>query len=165
MDLNYIKIAKILNIKPEALFDLENKMAVITGKKNIINKIAQENEILIKRTLQELGVPDDKKHFNKIFEILLNRFIRIDSELYEFLGEPDLSKISKAAHKLCEAAIALNNPPKGFFIKKSKAIELLEKFPPTNLIEHFGYKTAEELVEKKGLASVFSSLRFAQSEA
>lgn len=40
---------------------------------------------------------------------------------------------------------------------------MLEKFPPQNMLDFFGCKTAAELVDKKGLSSVFSALRFTQN--
>jgi len=47
-------------------------------------------------------------------------------------------------------------------MKRERAVELLEEFPPQNLLHHFGFKTVEQLVDNQGFASVFASLRFAQ---
>ena len=40
---------------------------------------------------------------------------------------------------------------------------MLEKFPPTNLLEHFKCTTVAELVDKQSFASVFAALRFTQT--
>ena len=63
---------------------------------------------------------------------------------------------------LCWVAFQVFKPPKGFFIKKEKVVELLERYRPTNMIEHFGYSGVKELVDKEGFASVVSALRFTQ---
>jgi len=49
------------------------------------------------------------------------------------------------------------------FLKHEKAAEFLEKYPPKNLIEHFGYANSTELLEEEGFASVMASLRFTQT--
>ncbi|MCR4337908.1 MAG: hypothetical protein NUV91_08915, partial [Candidatus Omnitrophica bacterium] len=85
-------------------------------------------------------------------------------DLYELLDRPDLSKMSATCGKLCETALRLFSPPKGMFIKKEKVAELLDKYPPSNLLGHFGYSNAGELLEKEGFASVVSALRFTQDK-
>ncbi len=59
-------------------------------------------------------------------------------------------------------ALSLTDEHRGFFIKHERAVKLLEKFPPQNLLDHFGYQSVSELFKEKPFASVFASLRFAQ---
>src|SRR3989344_1294411 len=165
MDVAYQKLARILRTKPEVLEDLARKMEAKTGKTGVIEKIVQENELLVERTLQELGLPKAEQSAERVYEILIKRLQHMDEPLYNFLGKPDLDKMSNVCGKLCENAEQPARAHLGFFIKKEKAIELLEKFPPQNLLDHFGYATAHELVEKQGFSSVFASLRFAQNDA
>ena len=40
----------------------------------------------------------------------------------------------------------------------------MDKYKPDNLLNHFGYNSARELIEKEGFASVVSALRFTQSK-
>ena len=156
------KLARILRVQPEALLNLEEKMEAVTDKKGIMEKISAENDILIKRTLEELGLPEAGLKAGEIYDALIARIEHMDKDLYNFLDRPVLSKVSGICGKLCETALFLNKPKAGFFIKKEKAVEILEKFPPNNLLNHFGYKTSRELVEKEGFSSVVSALRFAQ---
>lgn len=160
----HTKLARILRTKPEVLLDLEQKMNAVTGKNGVIEKIAAENEMLVKRTLQEFGLEPAECNARRVYDALVQRLTHMDEHLYNFLDKPDLSEMSAVCGKLCDVAVELNNPKPGFFIKKEKAIEMLEKFPPNNLLEHFGYKTAAELVKKQGFESVFSALRFAQDQ-
>ena len=143
---------------------MEKKLGSISGKKNVMENIVEENGILVNRTLDELGLSPEKCRAEDVYNILVKRLGHMDEHLFNFLDKPDLSKLSASCGKLCETALALNQPKKGFFIKKEKAAQMLEKFPPQNLLDHFGCKTAAELVEKQGFSSVFSSLRFSQSQ-
>lgn len=163
MSQSHNKLARILRTKPEVLLDLDQKMSQITGKRGVIEDIANENDILIKRTLDELGLPEQKRNAENIYNVLIEKLKHIDAHLNDFLGKPDLTQINDGSKKLCDTALKLNDPQKGFFIKQEKAIQMLEKFPPNNLLKYFKYKTASELIEKQGFSSVFSSLRFAEN--
>ena len=80
------------------------------------------------------------------------------------LEKPDLSKMSMLCGKMCEAAFQVFTPPRGLFIKREKAIELLDMYKPQSLIDQFGYTSVRELIDKEGFASVVSALRFTQSK-
>lgn len=159
------KLARILRTQPEVLLELEQKMNKLTGRSGIIKNIVNENNILINRTLEELGLSTDARNPKNVYNILIKRLTHMDEHLYNFLNRPDLSKTALVCAKLCETAFALNKPKPGFFIKKERAIRMLEKFPPQNLLDHFGCRTTAELVDKHGFEQVFSALRFAQDEA
>ncbi len=138
-------------------------MEKLTGKSGVMEKIVEENETLIGQTLKELGLQENNQSAKDVHNVLIGYIKNIDERLYDFLDKPDLSKMSGKCWKLCETALALTKPSPGFFIKKEKAVEMLEKFPPQSMLDFFGCKTAAELVEKKGLSSVFSALRFTQN--
>lgn len=156
------RLAKILRVKPETLLNLEQKMSSITGQKDVIEKIIQENDLLIERTLSEIGLSKENSAA-EIRQALQARLIHLDKELYEVLGQPDLSRMANVCGKMCEVVSGLVNSNSGFFIKKEKAIELLEKYPPKNLLDFFGYKNVRELVDKETFESVFAALRFTQT--
>lgn len=160
----YNKLAKILRVRSEVLLDLDEKMSKLTGKSRVMDKIVEENEILVWRTLDELGLSKEKASANAVYTILADRLRHMDKDLFEFLGRPDLSQLSQACGKLCEVARVLNDPPKGFFLKQEKATAMLEKYPPQNILDFFGYQTVRELIAKEGFSSVFSALRLAQDQ-
>ena len=160
----HAKIAKILRIQPQIIEDLVTKMNALTGKKDVIEKLMEENDILIHRTLQELGISGDGHSAENVYGLLMKRLTHIDQQLYEALDRPDLSQLSHMCGKLCEVALSVNGTPRGFFLKREKAIKLLEKYPPTNLLEHFKHSTVNELIDQQGFTSVFSALRFTQSQ-
>lgn len=154
-------MAKILRVSPEVLEQLGSFLSQKTGRPGGLEKLEEENRILIDRTLEELGLSRESCA-EEVYGALVERLKHTDRHLFEFLDKPDLSKMSNVCGKLCEVATKLNHSQTGFFIKKEKAAAMLEKFPPKNLLTFFGYQTVAELVDKKGFSSVFSALRFAQ---
>ncbi|OGN12607.1 MAG: hypothetical protein A3C71_01355 [Candidatus Yanofskybacteria bacterium RIFCSPHIGHO2_02_FULL_43_15c] len=158
------KLAKILRTDPQVLLNLEKEMEGLTGKTGVLEKVTGENQILAVRTLEELGLSRESSA-DKVYQVLVDRLKHTDEHLNNFLEHPDLSKMANVCGKLCAVALQLNQPKPGFFIKKEKAVQMLEKFPPQNLLDFFGYSTVAELVEKQGFSSVFSALRFAQDTA
>lgn len=160
---SYNKISSILRVFPELLLNLDQKMSMVSGQDGVIDDIAQQNEILVSRTLAELGLTRESSA-EEVYGALVGQLKHLDQHLYESLGKPELEKMSAVCGKLCETAFKVFTPPKGLFIKKEKVISLLEKYKPDNLLNHFGYTEVGELVEKEGFASVVSALRFAQDQ-
>jgi len=159
----YKKLAAILRTTPEVLYELDSKMSKITGQDGVMEAIANQNDVLVSKTLAELSLTRNSTA-EEVYEALINHLVNLDKDLYELLDKPDLSKMSATCGKLCEIATKLFSPPKGMFIKKEKTAELLEKYRPDNLLNHFGYASVKELLEKEGFASVVSALRFTQSK-
>jgi len=159
----YNKIARILRVSPELLLNLDQKMTALSGQEGVIEDIANQNDILVSRTLAELGLNKDSKA-EEVYDALVHRLIYLDQQLYEALDRPDLAKMSIVCGKLCETAFKVFTPSKGLFIKKEKVTELLDKYKPDNLLNYFGYSSVSELMKKEGFASVVSALRFTQSK-
>ncbi len=159
----YKKLAAILRTTPETLYELDGKMSKVTGQDGVIEAIANQNDSLVSKTLVELSLTRNSSA-EEVYTALIHRLVHLDQHLYELLDRPDLSKMSVNCGKLCEVAFQVFTPPKGFFIKKQKVAELLEKYPPDNMLKHFSYSSVKELIEKEGFASVVSALRFTQPQ-
>lgn len=165
------KLAEILRVNPSILLDLEAKMDLITGKTGQLEKIYKENQERLKETLSNLGLDAGIKSAKEISDALLAEVKKLDRRIFKAMGEPDLGKNAEANEKISKMAFSVHGrdlskpiPPTGFFLKKEKAQDLLEKFPPHNMLEHFGYKNVNELVQKEGFSSIFSALRFSQDD-
>lgn len=163
MNESYRKIARILRISPGDILNLDQQMTSLTGQNGAIEAIAAENDVLVGKSLTELGLPRDSSA-EEIYSALINKLTHIDKHLFELLDKPDLENMSAVCGKMCEVAFQVFAPPKGLFIKKDKVVELLNKHKPDNILKHFGYYSVDELVEKEDFASVVSALRFAQSQ-
>ncbi|KKR23590.1 MAG: hypothetical protein UT53_C0012G0010 [Candidatus Yanofskybacteria bacterium GW2011_GWD2_39_48] len=159
---SYEKLSKLLRTPPQVLIDLDSKMSSLTGKMGVMDNIVKENELLVNRTLDEFGLHKDSSA-SDVYATLMQRLMHLDQHLFELIGKPDLTKPDEADDKLTEAAFNVFTPPKGFFIKKEKVAELLEKFKPDKLLGYFGYNSVAQILAEKDFASVVSSLRFTQS--
>ncbi len=156
-------LARLLRTKPAVLQELERKMNSISGQEGVFDDILRQNEITVDRTLAGLGL--SRSDTQKTVRLALaDRLAHLDRHLWEMVGKPDLSKPDEACAKLCKVVSKVFTPPKGLFIKRELGIERLEKYPPHNLLEHFGYATVRDLIDKEGFTSVMASLRFTQSE-
>ncbi len=162
--MSLVKLAKIMRIDEDRLFNLERKLALATGKQGVMEMIISENDLLIHRTLNELGMGSEGASYEDIYNSLIARLEHIDKELSVFLEMPNLTELHNRCGKLCEAAIALHNPGAGFFLKREKAKEMLVQYPPQNILTHFGYNSVQELLDNHDLISVYSALRFMESE-
>lgn len=160
---SFNKISKILRVPPELLLNLDQKMSAISGQDGVVDDIYQQNEILVSRTLTEMGLSKDSRA-EEVYDALIKQLMHLDEHLYDALDKPDLSQMSVVCGKLCETAFKVFSPPKGLFIKKEKVAELLDKFPPDNMLKHFGYANSKELIDKEGFSSVVSALRFTQNQ-
>src|SRR3989344_3868013 len=158
----YKKLAALLRTTPEVLYELDEKMGKVTGQDGVMEVVANQNDVLVSKILNELSLTRNSTA-EEVYTALIRRLVDLDKNLYELLDKPDLSQMSVVCGKLCETAFKLFTPPKGMFIKKEKAAELLDKYRPDNLLNFFGYKSVKELLDKEGFASVVSSLRFTQS--
>lgn len=152
----------MLRTQPEVLLALEEKLNKLTGKSGVMEKIVEDNDSMVKKMLDELGLPEMERMADKVYEVLIRRLTQIDSALFEFLGKPDLFVMSASCGKLCDVVFELTGSRQGFFIKKEKLQQMLEAFPPQNLLDQFECKTVAELAEKEGLTTIYCALRFAQ---
>ncbi len=159
----YSKISRILRISAGDLYNLDQKMSALTGQKGVIEAISEENDKLVEKSLMELGVPKDSTA-DEIYFALINKLSHVDKHLFDLLDKPDLASLSNTCGRMCEVAFQTFTPPKGLFLKQEKAIKLLNKYKPNNLLEHFNCSTVDELVAKEGFSSVVCALRFAQPD-
>lgn len=159
---SYKKLAALLRTDAEVLLKMDKKMAELTGKEGVMDKIVNENDVLVDKTLAELGL-DRKSHAEDVYHALLERLIFLDGQLYELLGRPDLFE-KKGAEVLIEKGVQAVNAPKGLFLKKEKAEEMLRAVPPRNILKIFGFKDVDELLAKESLIEIYSSLRFLEDQ-
>ncbi len=154
------KIAKILRTDKDVIKALEEKLSVSTGKKNIMEKIVEENGTAIRNRLETLGL-ENVKFAKDIYSALIKKIERDNDSLTKALGDPKAT-VSKDWERVLEVAKESAGRPKGFFLKKEKAIEFLLKEPPQKLINLLGYRDVNELINKEDVFEIFPSLRFVE---
>jgi hypothetical protein len=159
------KIAKLLRMPDESrLVDLFEKMEKITGKKNVAEKIYEENQSMVGQKLKDLGIIEDKADSQYVETELLRKTWEADEGLYNFLGNPNYDS-QDSCKKLIEVIEKTKSGgEKGFFLKEEKMRDFLFLNPPQNTIKALGYKNIKETLEKENVYHVFAALRFAENE-
>lgn len=163
MNSTHEKLAKILRAKPEALLELEEKLNQITGKSGVLDKIMADNETAVRQAISDLNLTNQATS-QEVYQVLVDHLKKIDIQLFNFLGKPDLAQLSRNGGKLVQSALKINHPKRGYFIRKDVGLRMLEKYPPENILKFFGYKSVAELMRIHDFSSVFSALRFAQDK-
>ncbi|MBI4193187.1 MAG: hypothetical protein HY536_00995 [Candidatus Colwellbacteria bacterium] len=155
---SYEYIAKILRADKDFLARIEARFGEVTGKRGVFDAIAEENRSEIARRLLALGAQSGASA-KEIYDALISKIEADDFALFEALDRPLCSRCDDCAHIL--SVIQNIIPvPRGFFIKKEKAIAFLEAAPPQRVMEYLGYATVREMLEKEDLFEVYSALRF-----
>lgn len=154
----YEKIAKILRVDKDIIKNIEEQFGVLTGKKNVMDKIGEDNDGLIDDRLSALGL-NRNSGAKDIYNALIKKIETDNQLLSKFLKNPLASK-SEDWRRVLLTAAKIAGRPKGFFLKTEKAEEFLKKQPPRQVIKILGYKTVEEMLNNEDIFEIYSSLRF-----
>lgn len=154
------KIAKIIRADKHSISRLQEKMAKVTGKFDVMDKIMEENDGLIRKHLQTLGVPVDARA-KEVYDALISKIESDDLKLFNALGNPVCTKQGDCQN-VSEAARRIAGNPKGFFIKHDKIREFLIKEPPRKIMSFLGYDSAEKMLAQEDLMEIMSALRFVE---
>ena len=156
----YEKIAKVLRTDKDTIRLLEEKLSALTGKKNVMSKIVEENEATIRNRLDFLGL-GRKITAKQIYDALISKIEADNDELFKVLDSPSAS-VSSDWQRVLEIAQNISDKQKGLFLKQEKAVELLKNQPPQKILQVLNYKSVDELLEKENIFEIFSALRFVE---
>ncbi|OGY63373.1 MAG: hypothetical protein A3I89_01750 [Candidatus Harrisonbacteria bacterium RIFCSPLOWO2_02_FULL_41_11] len=151
-------IAKILKADKHSIYKMEDRLSAITGKKEVLEKIIEENNQQVNNRLLDLGVSRNAS-VKEVHDALISKIEADDNLIFNALGgmvcdsQNDCNKILKLAQK-----VAASNH--GFFLKKEVARKFLFNEPPKKIMEFLGYESVEEMLKKESLLEIYSGLRF-----
>ena len=131
----------------------------------MIEKIVEENEEKVKRSLREL-FPDlvVEPTAEQVYDGLIKKTKETDQKLFKHFHEPDFST-AIGCQTIINAARELTGDLSGFYLKKEKAAELLRLNPPKNIMAVLGYgNDIEKMLANEDIFEVFCALRFVESE-
>ncbi len=157
---SFEKIAQILRAKPEKIKLLEEKLGVLTGKKEVLNKVSQENEAEIRRRLDFLGLGRNVSA-KEVYDALISKIEADNDKLFKALGSPSVLN-SNDWQRVLGITQKIAGAPKGLFLKKEKAVELLKSQPPVKILSVLNYKSVDEMLQKEDIFEIFSALRFVE---
>ncbi len=153
-------LGRILGVRPSVLKELDREMGVRTHKVGILEKVAEENEVAIKKAVTALGCSGTGTL--EIKNALRKKIASGERGLLDFLkteeGSDEFERATRFARKLAKT-------PKGFFLKRDRGEEILRKRVPPNLITFLGASDIEEVLRRYDIVEIFSALRFIESEA
>lgn len=156
---NCESLAKVLNVDPEMISNLDKEMEKRTGKVGVLDKVYKDNCAEIEKTLEALDSGD--RSANHVRSVLRSAILTNEKELLEYLknveGKDEFEKAVNLSKKIARVE-------EGLFLKKDRAEGILRKRPPEHLLQYLGLKTIDEVLAKHDVAEVFSALRFIESE-
>lgn len=158
MDHSTEKIARILRVDKHTIEKTIMHLEEITGKKDVLKNILDENEKLIEDRMLALGVRRDAPA-KEVYDALISKIESDDFKIFNALGSPSC-KSPTDCHNIGQIARKVVDPPKGLFLKVEKAKELVVAEPPQKIMDFLGYKSAEEMVGKEDIFEIFAALRF-----
>lgn len=155
------KIARILRTDRDVVQGICDKMCALTGKKDVLEKIAEENDKKIKESLEALGLSGRVASF-EVYQALINKIRKDDEAIFELFRSPRCIDY-EGCKTLLNFASELADVGEGFFLKREKAEEFLRENPPQNIIRNLGYKDSDELLKNEDVMDIFCALRFSES--
>ncbi len=154
------QISKILGVSEETLQNFVGVISASTGQIGVIEKIAQENEAIIEKTLKEINSTEPLTAAHVRGELQKAIFYH-EKQFLNFLdsveGETEFEKAANLSRSLAKIG-------KGFFLKKDYIKEIFKKRRPENLLAYLGLNSVEDLLKMEDLMEAFSALRFVESD-
>ncbi|MBI5912864.1 hypothetical protein HY839_00260 [Candidatus Azambacteria bacterium] len=160
MDKSIERIARVLRTDKDTVGNLCKRMEEVTGRRNVPQKVVEENDLLVEKSLAALGVGNKAFNF-EVYQALINKVKKNDATIFDLFRKPRCIDY-KGCKTLLDFAKELANVGDGFFLKKEKAVELLRSQPPLNIMKALGYADVKELIEKEDIDQVFAALRFGE---
>src|SRR3989344_2318695 len=157
---SYEKIAQILRTDKDVVRILEEKLSATTGKKGILDKIIEENEAILRNRLDTLGI-GRQRMAKEVYEALLGKIEADDNRLFEAMGRPSASE-PKDWEKVLAIALKVAGSPRGFFLKKEKAIEFLKNEPPRQVMQILSYGSVNKMIAAEDIYEIYAALRFVE---
>lgn len=155
-------LAKLLQVPVDRIEDFEKNLANVSGKDGVLEKLAEEWERRARNKVQELGLTRNGTiEAPSLFEALVRKTNMCDQMFYRIFHEPVCTTFA-GCKTILNAAKELFGSYRGFFLKKEKAIELLQNNPPQKILEILGYDSMAELLEREDLFEIFAALRLVE---
>ncbi|MEK9194615.1 MAG: hypothetical protein AAB884_02285, partial [Patescibacteria group bacterium] len=152
-------LGKILEVRPVLLHNLDAEMQKRLGRSGVIERVAEENEATIHRTLTILNSGEmSASHVKGILRTTIAAHERA------FLGFLEVVKGADEFERAANLARKIARVGKGFFLKRERAEEILRKRIPGNLLKFLGIATIEEAIRRYDVTELFSALRFVESD-
>lgn len=153
------KAAKILEVRPELLKELDEVMVKKTGHSGVLERLCDLNERTIASTLDRIN--SKIMEANHVRGTLRRTVFNHEKQFLQFLSKlPGANEFERAVN----LAGKITTAKTGFFLKKDYLKKILKERPSQKLLDYLGLADIGEVLKKEDVVEVFSSLRFIESD-
>lgn len=155
------RIAQLLHAK-QPLFDMALKqLEERTGKKGVDAALAAELSTKAAQAMKKMNLSADSSG-PELYDGLIWTIGQHDQHICQKLGAKSASDVAEIVPLVIEAVGRIDMPRNCFALKHIKAIELMGKKPPLNLMKHLGYSDFKTMIAQENLAELFIAIRFTE---
>ncbi len=157
------KLLRELLAAQEPLFTQSlRELEILTGKKNIDNKLAAEISEKTISAIRSLGLDPHDTTDKELFHALNHRVHQQNVNIAKSIGSNNDAPVKEIIPKLVEVANSIKTPRSCWVLKKSVTKELLREMPPKKMMKHLGYRSLESMFKNENFAELYSALRFSE---
>lgn len=157
-------IGRFLQAK-EPLFDHAlTQLEAQSHNKGVDVKLAAELAQKAAAHMKQLGLEPDASG-PELYDALVRRAATDDARLARIIGGTHPDDLAEMIPLITKAAESAPLPKDGWFLKESKAREMLSNNPPLAIMERLGHHTISSLLDGEDIYELFLALRFAQEPA
>jgi hypothetical protein len=98
----------------------------------------------------------------ELYAALIKQVAAHDAHLAKAIGGTDPTDLHEMIPLIVKAAEAAPLPKHGWFLKESKAREMLKRMPPMAIMDRLGYHLVSRLLEDESIFELFLALRFVE---
>jgi hypothetical protein len=155
------RIAQLLHAK-QPLFGMSlRQLEERTGKKGVDAALAAELVSKSALAIKKMGLKENCTG-PELYEGLIRKVAEHDQHICQKIGAKSATNVAEIVPLVMKQIDQIDMPRNCFALKHQKAIELMGKKPPQKLMEHLGYSSFTEMVEKEDLAELFIAIRFTE---
>jgi hypothetical protein len=157
-------IGRFLQAK-EPLFDHAlHQLELVTHQKGVDVKLAAEIAEKAAGIAARLGLGTDATG-PELYDALIKQAAAHDDHLAHAIGGTDPSDLREMIPLIVKAAEAAPLPKDGWFLKESKARDMLRRIPPMAVMDRLGYHLVSRMLESEDIYELFLALRFVEDPA
>ena len=157
------KIADILRTDKDFVRVAAEKLGVVTGHNDVLARIVEENNKVIKDRVAALDIPETARHAGDLYNALIAKASRDEAALIRHFSSYRFDSVQDMRPFL-QYAKDLANVGRGYFLKKEKALEFLEKEPPPQMLQYFGLTSVRDLLKRYDLFEIYCALRIVENQ-
>lgn len=154
---SYRRLAKILRVKAEDLFQLDEHLRPYAIREEAIENVMKINDDRMKFFLKrlDLDLTSSAEQISSRIEYLLSK---AEQTLFRYFQRPDFAKPA-TLKSFITSAENLVGGRSGYFLKKDIARKMILQTPPPTLLKLCGYSSAQELLEREDIYEIYALLR------